>query len=127
MTVDVDDVNEFAPEWPSESIKAVLKEGEVVEDLVTLSATDRDGTGRVCRYTIETENQPFEISDATGVLKPVRPLNYSESHSYVLSVVAEDCQGLKSAPMLIVVEVQRPCNTGWTGNVRRRSFSVLTC
>lgn len=53
----------------------------------------------------------------TGVIQNTRVLNYSESHSYVLSVVAEDCGRNKSKPLLVTVEVKQACNTGWTGNI----------
>ncbi len=49
-----------------------------------------------------------------GVLRNTRPLNYSESHSYVLSIVAEDCGEMKSSPVLVIVEVRPPCHTGWS-------------
>ena len=50
-----------------------------------------------------------------GVIRNTRVLNYSESHSYVLSIVAEDCGLTKSKPLLVTVEVKQACNTGWTG------------
>ena len=50
-----------------------------------------------------------------GFLKNTRPLKYDESHSYVLSIVANDCGGKKSAPILVIVEVKQPCKTGWNG------------
>ena len=50
-----------------------------------------------------------------GVIRNTRVLNYSESHSYVLSVVAQDCGSNKSKPLLVTVEVKQACNTGWTG------------
>ena len=42
-----------------------------------------------------------------GVLRNTQPLNYTSSHSHVLSVVATDCGGKKSAPVLVIVEVGR--------------------
>ena len=42
-----------------------------------------------------------------GVLRITEPLNYTSSHSHVLSVVATDCGGKKSAPVLVIVEVGR--------------------
>ena len=53
-----------------------------------------------------------------GVIGNTRPLNYSVSHSYVLSVVAHDCGGKESRPLLITVEVKHACNTGWSGKLR---------
>ncbi len=60
------DVNEYPPRFTSDSVRVSLEEGEMRENIVTLRAKDDDcgeQFGRVCRYYIETENQPFEISD----------------------------------------------------------------
>ena len=59
-----------------------------------------------------------------GVIGNTRPLNYSVSHSYVLSVVAHDCGGKESRPLLITVEVKHACNTGWSGKLRLRPKGV---
>ena len=42
-------------------------------------------------------------------------MNYSVSHSYILSVVAFDCGQKRSEPLLVTVEVKKACSTGWTG------------
>ena len=57
-----------------------------------------------------------------GVIRNTQPLNYSVSHNYVLSVVAHDCGGKESRPILITVEVKHSCNTGWSGNIAMLSF-----
>ena len=50
----------------------------------------------------------------SGILRNTRPLNYTESHSYVLTVAAVGCGlGLRSQPLLVIVEVVPPCRTGW--------------
>ena len=55
-----------------------------------------------------------------GVLRTTRPLNYSSSHSFVLSVVAFDCQQrMSDTPLIVVVKVTQPCQTGWTGTYVR--------
>lgn len=41
-------------------------------------------------------------------------LKASDTQNYVLSVVAKDCGGLKSAPVIIVIKVKKPCKNGWT-------------
>ena len=113
MTVHVEDTNEFAPEWKEDSIRVSVQEGEMVGQIAKLEATDRDCQGKICEYSIESSGQPFEIS-SQGILRNTRPLNYTESHSYVLSIVAADCSGLKSVPVLVIVEVKQPCHTGWS-------------
>ena len=59
-----------------------------------------------------------------GVIRNTRVLNYSESHSYVLSVVAQDCGSNKSKPLLVTVEVKQACNTGWTGKFKLRNLNL---
>ncbi len=86
--------------------------------LTTLSAQDADGSkekGDICEYKIESEEQPFRISEK-GELFALHPLNYSSSHSYVLSVLATDCSGKTStSPLLVVVEVRQRCGREWNG------------
>ena len=118
LIVNVVDENEFAPEWDEESVKAEVAEGREPASIVRVAARDEDGSdlaGKICSYRIETENQPFEV-DSEGNVRNTRPLNYSESHSYVLSVSAFDCSMKKSLkPLLVIVEVTQPCKSGWTG------------
>ena len=59
-----------------------------------------------------------------GVIRNTRVLNYSESHNYVLSVVAQDCGSNKSKPLLVTVEVKQACNTGWTGKIDFRNLNL---
>jgi hypothetical protein len=54
-----------------------------------------------------------------GVIRNTVVLNYSVSHSYILSVVAYDCGMRRSEPLLVTVEVRQACNTGWTGKLGR--------
>ena len=58
-------------------------------------------------------NEDYSI--ISGVISNTRALNYTESHSYVLSVVAQDCGLNKSKPLLVTVEVKQACSTGWSG------------
>ena len=63
-----------------------------------------------------------------GVIRNTRVLNYSESHNYVLSVVAQDCGSNKSKPLLVTVEVKQACNTGWTGKHKFKTIQLeLKC
>lgn len=116
VRVDVSDVNEYPPRFPADSVRASVAEEEAVgTEVVQLEAKDDDcgEYGDICSYEIETESQPFDI-DGKGVLRNTEPLNYTSSHSHVLSVVATDCGGKKSAPVLVIVEVRPPCHTGWS-------------
>ena len=50
-----------------------------------------------------------------GVIRNTVALNYSVSHSYILSVVAFDCGQKRSEPLLVTIEVRKACSTGWMG------------
>jgi len=134
----VEDVNEFAPKWKirsneksSESepvhtlaTNVAIEEGQLLEEVIRVEATDEDCSphyGDICGYQIESQNQPFTISKE-GVIKNTIPLNYSVSHSYILSVVAFDCGQKRSEPLLVTVEVKKACSTGWTGLPRLISY-----
>ena len=52
-----------------------------------------------------------------GIIKNTVPLNFSQSHNYILTVVAFDCGHKKSEPLLVTVEVKKACSTGWTGKL----------
>lgn len=142
----VQDVNEFAPKWklaregegdssslssPSSAINqhsiatsVTVEEGQLFDELIRLEAVDEDCSprfGDICGYSIESSGQPFEISK-DGILRNTVPLNYSVSHSYILSVVAFDCGQKNSEPLLVTVEVKQACNTGWTGLASQISY-----
>lgn len=129
----VDDVNEFAPQWNIQRNKededeaaasehtlatnVAIEEGQLLEEVIRVDASDEDCSphyGDICGYEIESQGQPFSISKE-GVIKNTEPLNYSVSHSYVLSVVAVDCGQKRSEPLLVNIEVKKACSTGWTG------------
>lgn len=50
-----------------------------------------------------------------GILKIVQPLNYSQSHTYVVSVQAYDCGLRHSNQVLVTVKVNKVCTIGLTG------------
>lgn len=125
----VQDVNEFAPKWNirSEDIAneplhtlttgVSIEEGQLFEEVIRVEAKDEDCSphfGDICGYEIESKGQPFTISKE-GIIKNTVPLNFSQSHNYILTVVAFDCGHKKSEPLLVTVEVKKACSTGWTG------------
>ncbi len=121
VLVQVEDENEFSPSWKTDSVHASAMEGEEPSPTVPLAsvaAEDGDGSrdmGDVCSYSIETEQTLFRVTEK-GELFATAPLNYSSSHSHVLSVSASDCAGRRSeAPLIVVVEVRRRCRRGWRG------------
>ena len=44
-------------------------------------------------------------------------LGFRESVRHVVSVVATDCGGKESSPVLVTVTVPPACSTAWTGTV----------
>ena len=53
----------------------------------------------------------------TGVISTTAPLSRAESGRHVVSVVATDCGGKESSPVLVTVTVTPACSTAWAGTV----------
>ena len=118
--VNVADVNEYIPEWTEQEYSGQIEEGEPgPEPILTVTAIDRDCSsafGSVCQYTITSPDQPFRV-DQNGNIISIAPLSTQESRSHVISVVATDCGGKESSPVLVTVTVLPKCHTAWTGDV----------
>ena len=115
--VTVTDVNEYIPEWSQEEYSAQVEEGILSDFILQVSATDKDCSptfGDICQYSITSPDQPFQITEA-GVLTNSRVLSSAESRSHVLSVVAVDCGGKESSPVLVTITVLPHCQTQWEG------------
>jgi len=113
--VTVKDVNEYIPEWSEEEYSGQIEEGELAESILKVSATDRDCSptfGDICHYTISSPDQPFRV-DEHGVITNTAPLSAQESRSHVLSVIATDCGGKESSPVLVTITVLPRCQTSW--------------
>ena len=85
-----------------------------------VQADDKDCSptfGEVCSYAITAPSQPFTVSPA-GVIRNTVPLSASESRSHVLSVVATDCGGKESSPVLVTITVTPRCSTAWSGETQ---------
>lgn len=66
--IEVEDVNEYNPEWIQKSYKAEASEGQLFSRLVHLQAVDHDGyqgSSKICHYHVMTPDVPFEV-DADG-------------------------------------------------------------
>ena len=63
------DVNEFGPTVAQDTYLVEVPEGKLVDEILRLTATDRDGSddySSICHYHIWTEDVPFRIdSDGT--------------------------------------------------------------
>ena len=113
----VKDVNEYIPEWSEEEYSGQVEEGELAESILKVSASDRDCSptfGDICQYTISSPDQPFHV-DQHGVITNTAPLSAQESRSHVLSVIATDCGGKESSPVLVTITVLPKCQTSWAG------------
>ena len=115
--VTVTDVNEYIPEWSQEEYSAQVEEGIFSDFILQVSATDKDCSptfGDICQYSITSPDQPFTIS-ADGIITNSVILSSAESRSHVLSVVAVDCGGKESSPVLVTITVLPHCQTQWEG------------
>ena len=127
--ITVADVNEYIPEWSQEEYSASVEEGRMVDNILTLTATDRDCSpsfGEVCSYSITSPDQPFRVS-SSGVLSTTRPLSSSVSRSHVVSVVAVDCGGRESSPVLVTIVVSPHCSTSWSGQSQTTDSKQTIC
>ena len=116
----VKDVNEYIPQWGEEEYSGQVEEGEVSDFILRVIATDRDCSptfGDICRYIISNPNQPFQV-DQHGVITNTAPLSAQESRSHVLSVIATDCGGKESSPVLVTITVLPKCQTSWAGEIQ---------
>uniref|UniRef100_A0A0N4ZCI1 Calsyntenin-1 n=1 Tax=Parastrongyloides trichosuri TaxID=131310 RepID=A0A0N4ZCI1_PARTI len=113
VKVTVSDVNNYAPEFDAPWYTYEVEEGTINTEIARLYARDKDcghPYGEICKYEINNnlENSPFAINDQ-GILSNIRPLNYSNSDSHILTVVAQDCGMKKSKSILVTVKVFRKC------------------
>ena len=108
----------------------------MVDNILQVEATDKDCSptfGEICQYAITSPDQPFQINQA-GVISNSLALSAAESRSHVLSVVATDCGGKESSPVLVTITVLPACTTSWSGtyptssttNIDKLSLERLT-
>ena len=115
----VEDVNEYIPVWAEQEYSGQVEEGELSARILQVEATDRDCSpafGDICRYSISSPGSLFQV-DQRGVISNTAALSARESRSHVLSVVAEDCGGKESSPVLVTIKVVEKCQTSWTGTL----------
>ncbi|KRX90583.1 Calsyntenin-1, partial [Trichinella pseudospiralis] len=125
VEIHVKDINNHSPKFSSGLQTVFVDEGRIYEEILKLSATDADcgyPYGEICRYEITNSGTPFTIVEA-GILRNVVPLNYSNAHTYVLSVVAYDCGMRQSEPLLVTVKVNPVCSRGLTQVKGRLHYS----
>lgn len=87
----VEDVNDEAPIFPSQSFLVKIREDVPVGTLVvTVDAWDPDlDLGGRVRYSIPS-GVPFSVDAATGAIRTVAPLDYELAQAYILTLRGED-------------------------------------
>ncbi|NXN54419.1 PCD23 protein, partial [Rynchops niger] len=93
VTVEVIDINDFPPVFPSSLVEARLEENLPPTQLVQLKAQDND-TGRNGFLTygiLSGDRLKFRIDEATGILYSIASFDYEEEpREYQIVIYAED-------------------------------------
>lgn len=116
VRINVKDVNEYIPEWSQEEYSGQVEEDRMADFILQVTAKDKDCSptfGEICQYSITSPDQPFQINQE-GVISNSLALSATESRSHVLSVVATDCGGKESSPVLVTITVLPKCSTSWS-------------
>uniref|UniRef100_A0A0R3S206 Calsyntenin-1 n=1 Tax=Elaeophora elaphi TaxID=1147741 RepID=A0A0R3S206_9BILA len=126
LRISVKDTNDHVPVFSHPWYTFNINEGKIYSELARLQATDKDcghPYGQICRYQITNalDGFPFAIDDQ-GVLRNTRPLNYTQSKSYILTVVAHDCGMRQSKSTLVTINVHEACVDGINGIPERVTY-----
>merc|ERR1711915_688945 len=84
--------------------------------ILRVTANDRDFSSKfseICSYHIIGDEGPFLI-DQGGVITNTVPLSSQKYKTHLLSVVATDCGGKESHPVLVEILTLPRCKTSWT-------------
>ncbi|CAD6191725.1 unnamed protein product [Caenorhabditis auriculariae] len=127
LKVRVKDTNNHAPEIENPWYTFHVEEGKVVDMIGVLKASDKDcghPFGEICEFEITNglKELPFAINNK-GVLRTTQPLNYTQSKSYILTVVANDCAMRKSKSALVTIHVDEKCVQGVNGVNERVNYN----
>lgn len=113
--VTVSDVNEYSPVFLQPSYVIEVDEGRLYKEIIRVEASDRDCSplfGDICKYEIQTadstDHLPFTI-DKEGIIRNTIPLSHKIAQNHILSVVAYDCAGKQSAPIMVNIHVRHIC------------------
>ncbi|XP_059173755.1 protocadherin Fat 4-like isoform X2 [Physella acuta] len=92
VIVEINDVNEFAPVFDDNSITVLVEENQIKPNLVSVHAHDDDATDNVVTYELlDSEAFPqFNVSEKTGSINLVRPLDAEKERNYTLHIMAKD-------------------------------------
>ncbi|XP_062429972.1 protocadherin Fat 4 [Rhea pennata] len=109
LEITVIDVNDNAPEFEQDPFIAEIMENLSPRKILTVAAVDRDsGLNGQLNYEIvdgNTENS-FSISQATGEIRSVRPLDREKLSQYTLTIKASD-KGtpLQSTTVKVIINI----------------------
>ncbi|KAL1394428.1 hypothetical protein pipiens_003054 [Culex pipiens pipiens] len=96
VKIEIADVNDNPPKWPSDPINVYISEDSPVGAIVfNFTATDSDsGTNAELKYNLSKPATPqkeyFSIDSLTGSLTLLAPLDYEETKEFLLIVQATD-------------------------------------
>ncbi|KXJ79852.1 hypothetical protein RP20_CCG027757 [Aedes albopictus] len=96
VKIEIADVNDNPPKWPSDPMNVYISEDAAVGSVVfNFTATDNDsGTNAEIKYNITksatSQKEFFSIDSLTGSLTLLAPLDYEETKEYLLIVQATD-------------------------------------
>ncbi|GMT13769.1 hypothetical protein PFISCL1PPCAC_5066, partial [Pristionchus fissidentatus] len=128
LKVTVKDTNNHEPVFDHPWYTVTVDEGKIHTEIVRVSASDADcghPHGEICEFAITNgmDKFPFAITKE-GVIHNTAPLNASTAHSYILTVIAQDCGMRKSKSALVTVNVKQACVEGVSGISDKLSFTA---
>ncbi|KJH52597.1 cadherin domain protein [Dictyocaulus viviparus] len=126
LKVSVKDTNNHSPEFDNPWYSFTVNEGKIYDEIAVIKARDADcgnPYGQICDFEIANglNDFPFSINNQ-GILRNIKPLNYSVAKSYILTVVAIDCGMRRSKSALITINVKETCIQGHTGFAERFNY-----
>ncbi|CAI5441359.1 unnamed protein product [Caenorhabditis angaria] len=130
LVITIKDTNNHAPEIEDAWYSFNVPEGRIVDNIGSLKASDKDcghPNGEICEFQITNalKDLPFAINNQ-GVIRNTQSLNFTETKSYILTIVAIDCAMRKSKSSLVTIHVEEKCNQGVTNFGDRVNYAPGT-
>ncbi|OQV20933.1 Calsyntenin-1 [Hypsibius exemplaris] len=128
VVVNVEDVNEYEPKFTKSSYQATVEEGQLLSNILQVEAFDEDCSedySKIARYELLESagpTNPFAI-DEQGVVRNIRPLNFTENRRFFVTVMAYDAGGKRSLyPASVEITVRPRCTPSWKGMPERVDY-----
>ncbi|CAK9297027.1 unnamed protein product [Gordionus sp. m RMFG-2023] len=138
--IQVLDVNNYDPYFEQQSYNVEMEVGKFYKKIIQLKAIDKDCSydySSICSYTF-IRDQTFEKHDnnsvhnifeinSDGVVRNIKPVIYDIGKSIILKIIAEDCGGRKSKPVLLIVKIlpNNTCSNSWTYLSNKKFYTPL--